>query len=44
MENKIRNVSDITYMSELTQPLRARAGLIRPDNLRSLAFRKLWAH
>jgi len=28
-QNIINNIGDITYLSELTQPLHARAGLIR---------------
>jgi len=46
------NLSDITYLSELIPHhfrisrcyIESGGGLIRPDNLRSLAFRKLWAH
>jgi len=46
------NVSDITYMSELIpHPVTTKnrflylgVGLIRPNNLRSLLLRKLWAH
>jgi len=48
METYIKgNISNITYQSELVPPscFRKKAGgLIRPNNLRSLAFRKLWAH
>ncbi len=53
MENYIKKVCDITYKSELTPPfwqkrgkgnLPKRAGLIRPDNLCSLSFHKLWSH
>ncbi len=48
MESYNKNISDITYMSELTPAASLceakRRGLIRPNNLRSLSFRKLWAH
>jgi len=50
MEPYNKKISDITYMSELIlgiffeQSIRKCQGLIRPNNLRSLAFRKLWAH
>ena len=52
MEYNIKNVIDITYCPnlpstnfELLVELRKLVlGLIRPNNLRSLSFRKLWAH
>ena len=52
METYINNVTDITYQSELTPHPENYSyvafwlgeGLIRPSNLRSLSFRKLWAH
>jgi hypothetical protein len=54
MENINLNVADITYKSELTPHSacfkhllrfgKLSEGLIRPNNLRSLSFRKLWAH
>ncbi len=53
MELSIKNIGDITYLSELIPPfwqgreksnLPKRAGLIRPDNLCSLTFHKLWSH
>ena len=51
MEHILKNnLSDITYLSELILAVfhrrysRKRQGLIRPNNLRSLSFRKLWAH
>ena len=45
MEQYIKDsLSDITYLSELILDIEDVKDLIRPNNLRSLAFRKLWAH
>jgi|GEM_PF-3350219 len=52
MEYNINNMADITYESELiphhfrlsNSYIESGGGLIRPDNLRSLSLRKLWAH
>ncbi len=45
MEHYIKgNAGDITYMSELILDIEDVKDLIRPYNLRSLTFRKLWAH
>jgi hypothetical protein len=44
METAIKNVCDITYLSELILDIEDVKDLIRTDNLRSLTFRKLCAH
>ena len=45
MENYIKyNLIDITFMSELILDIFDVKDLIHPNDLRSLAFRKSWAH
>ena len=44
MDYSIKNVTDITYQSELILDIKDVKDLIRTYNLRSLAFRKLCAH
>jgi len=39
-----KNLSDITYLSELILDIKDVKDLIRPINLRSLSFRKFRSH